>query len=486
MTKTKSANTKSTSSTNAKNKQKTIAKTTPPVTTKTELHRKKFKPEILALCIAGVVLIIALVITLAFIVVSSTTSTDAEEDSSSLNPEDNIEDSENVGGLNYEVAQEFDDGYAVLTKNDTQDHIYYVIDDNFQARFAYDGNATVASGFIDYNRNAEREHRIINPNGEVVYEYTDDGYTTVKLLPNGYAIIAKQVDTYNSSEEKTGIYNLNTKAYALEPNVKYNDRIKAAGSKMLVIDDNGKEDKYFNLDIGKLIEFTPPKYSLNFTDNFAMVDINNETNELIYKVINGLDGKIADMKAPEAIDSGALTPKNGMFFSDTCEQGDNGKLKCYNAIYNLKTGEIIDLTKQFTSVIINQPEFNNHGYALVHFNNQGNRPYYTVINQKGEMQFDPVPVKNDNNNETLELVSENLINDNDYFLVNNNGTSELRDKNNKIVLKNARENDVYEKLTKNAIIVRRTTLEQPDEMLYVDFNGNDIKITIPGNLPIYK
>lgn len=371
-------------------------------------------------------------------------------------------------------VNEYKDGYALIdVSGELLSSIPYLVNENFEATFTWDFGANVVGSYVQtLVKDENEEQHIYDALGNKVFSYKEKEYEEVKLIPHGYLIIKKKNDTYNSSETTIGVYDLNKKEYIIEPTSQYN-RITERGEYMFALDDSDKV--FFNANLGKIVKFSKSLYS-EFVNGYQL-DVGNGYIK-VYKD-DGTEKNInynveyTSYNSKDAVANG--------YFSDVSNHGDKG----YFYVVDLEKGTYKDFSDLFYHVT-NKPKFTKDGYALVLFQNQGNVPYYTVIDINGKMKFEPVRVSDDNSytsgyDKDLAIISvDNLVGDNYILLKNNsNALTELRDKDNNLIYKGD-EDEAFVNLINNAVVVRYN-YRGLDRYYFKDLNGNKIDIKIKIN-----
>lgn len=344
----------------------------------------------------------------------------------------------------------------------------HFIDEDLNILFTYNFNMAYDEG--EYSQAILKDENgninVYYKDGTIVFSYKEAEYKKVMLTSHGYLIIDKIEETYNNSEEKIGVYSLKDKKYIIEPSSEYNV-IDKRGDDMYIL--NYDEQIYFNSRLAKIV-----KYDRYIPDDFVDgYSIDQESD--VIKVCKD-DGTCKNIKYN--YNHSFLKTKdyvsNG-YAVDT----DNGNEGVFRII-NLNTGEVVDLSDKFHR-IINKPMFNEDGYALVLSSNQSGSRYYTVINTKGEMQFDPVKYSSaysfegnyDENLNTINLVT-NLSNG--YIIMDGNGNvpTEIRDIKNNLVLKGNDNERFAAVINDNIIVVSHN--KAIAEYHFCDFKGNRLLV----------
>lgn len=335
---------------------------------------------------------------------------------------------------------EFDNGLAVLKDDKT-----YIIDENFNILWSYDekyGDEYV-DGYVKLNDVPEEGTiTIYDKNGNQKFSYKKTQYQNVTLGSNGCLIITEKKDTYNSSSTTTGIYSLEKGEYILKPNEKYVGKIDDRGEGMFKVGDkffNSKTQKIFSYDSGS-------SHLEDYIDGYA---VTAGTDDI---TVYTADGKKYSIPEP-----------NGEVTGIRQHQGNLVYDIYNNNIFNLSTKKAISLKKEITNTSSEYCPVFSDGYALVRFTNEGNTPYYTVINSSGKMMFEPVRL-NDNNGTYITLVTKKI--DSGYFIINIDDTDVVMDISNKEVLR-AEDGEDFEGITNNHVMARKN-----GQKYYKDMQGN--------------
>lgn len=437
--------------------------------------RKKKILKILFICIS----IIALVTLTGC---SKTNQSEVKQNESESNNKKN--ENENITYLKIDRTEDFDGETAVVSETINFSPVNYVIDKDFNVLCSYKGNSTYIDGFMQIEDSKNRKTNVVDVKGNVVFSYEDSEYKKVELVDDGCLIITKQNDTYNSANITAGVYNLKDKKYVLEPNEKYVDVIRTYGDDMLLIDDNKTE--FFNLKTKSIVKY-PERVDRDFKDGYS-VDQDYDDNGFYLKVFSA-DGDVKKIKSLFGEVTDVKYSSNGMLFvSDLKVENDNLQEKitgCHIQLFNYEEGSVIDLSSKFY-MMKNNPVFTKDGYALISFENQGDTPYYTIIDKKGNFMFEPqkinehIAFQGDVNSETRKLVTENLQEGN-YFIVTDNEKYAVVDKDNNVIL-TADENEEFEGITNNTVKVKCKEQGKYDEYYYKDFSGNKKGIKLQGEI----
>lgn len=391
---------------------------------------------------------------------------------------------ENVTYLKIDRTENFDGETAVVSETVNFSPVNYVIDKDFNVLCSYTDNSTYIDGFMQIEDSKNKKTNVVDVNGNVVFSYEDFEYKNVELVDDGCLIVTKQVDTYNSANITTGIYSLKDKKYVLEPNEKYVNAIRTYGDDMLIIDDSNTE--FFNLKTKSIVKYSE-RVDREFKDGYS-VDQDYDDNGFYLKVFDD-NGNVKEIKSLFGDIDDIQYSANGMLFSAGLKI-ENVNLQekitgCNIQVFNYEEGSVIDLSSKFY-MVANRPVFTKDGYALISFENQGDTPYYTIIDKKGNFMFEPQKInenmafQGDVNNETRKLVSGDLQEGN-YFIVTDDGKYAVVDKDNNVVL-TADENEEFEGITNNTVEVKCKEPGKYDEYYYKDFSGNKKGIKLQGDI----
>ncbi len=365
---------------------------------------------------------------------------------------------------------EFIDGVAVLSAfgNGKLPEGHHLIDEDLNIVYTY--NFVTDGEEMPYvkalNKDESGNINVYYKDGSVVFSYKPNEYKRVRLISHGYLITHQIDETYNNSEEKIGIYSLKDKKYIVEPSSEYIS-MEDYGDDMYQL--NYEKNIYFNSRLGKVV-----KYDTYISDKYVQgYSIDQDTDHLyIYKD----DGTVK--KINYSSERSFLNTKdyvgNG-YAVDT----NNGAENTFRII-NLDSGEVTDISDKFYRVT-NRPKFDKSGYALVLSANQSGTNYYTVINTKGEIQFDPVKISSaysflGNYDDTLNSI--NLVSNlsNGYIILDGNGElpSEIRDVKNKLIMTAPEGQRFAAVINDNLAVVSHN--KAIAEFHFVDFKGRRLQV----------
>lgn len=416
-----------------------------------------------ALIIGGIILGVVL---LAVIAVTLTGSEKKErEETTSVGQEEKEQKVDNADiqtTVDINRTAEFEDGIAILSTGGTVGTVY-VIGEDFKVKFTTIGAVKEAKdGYIQIENGNDKKHRFFDKEGNEKYTYEPNRYEEIKLGSNGCLVITKQEDSYNSSVKKTGIYDMKTNSYILEPTEKYefNDVQDKLEGIFELYDSQAKTYSYFNTNNKQTMTFSEQVsdefqdgYSIKEkTDKIHVFSSNGEEFEMCY-----LEGEV--VAVPKKYKEGMMIDYNN------------------RVIYNLKERKIIDMSKQFNYIYVAEAPVYEDGYALVLFTNEGNTQYYTVIDKEGKFVFEPQK-RNHGNQYMSDNGADRVIKTSNlsgkYFIAEIDGVSTVLDYNNKEVVK-AGENEYFDGITNNAVM---TKLKQQgtDKNYYKTLEGKKIEI----------
>ena len=400
--------------------------------------------------------------------------------------------------VDFNWAGEFKDDIAILTKSTNLEDTHYVIDRNFNTLFSYKENdgAEFIDGYIELADTAnEDKTNIVDKNGNIVFSYDENQYRRIELVENGCLIMQEQTNTYNSSQTVEGVYSISDQKYVLGPSEEYVNKIRTYGDNMLVLNDDNT--KFFNLETKSIIEYQQ-SISREFNDGYVVLEDNDNYQVWYLKVFDD-KGNVKRIKSPYSETENEIVTgqnyTNGMVFETTGhiyedEQTGSSNSRRLSSIFNLETGEAIDLSDKFWS-ITNKPEFTKDGYALVMFTNQGNMPYYTVVDKSGNMLFEPQVLNSDNTYGAMEngaprTIKTDNLGEGNYFIVEDDGVQKVIDKDNKELI-TVGKNETFEEITNATVIVQWEDDSSADKrQYYKDMSGNEIKIKFGENFKEYK
>lgn len=393
--------------------------------------------------------------------------------------------------LNYDLISEFKDGIAIATKTKNFETTRYVIDENFNVMFSYKGNEEFVGKYMKIaDKGDSQKINIVNQNGDIVYSYDDKEFKKkVELVSNGLLIITEQTDTYNSSKTLTGIYDIESESYVLEPDEKYVNQIRTYGDNMLVLNDD--KTVFFNTKTKKIVKFGN-RILNEFKDGYSLEDKYSYEDLNTYMIVYDDLGNSKQIKA--LFDSFNIKEQeNGMLFSSSLRienKNSNEQITgTNNQLFDLNKGTVNDLSESFN--LVNNAKFNSDGNALILFKNQGDETYYTVIDKDGKFLFEPEKRNNEasfggESNEVPLIISDNTLYDGGYFIGLEDDYFKVIDKNNKLIVTSDNEYETFKSITNNSILVE---LEEPGKSkisYYKDLEGNKIGLKINGTIKEYN
>lgn len=384
------------------------------------------------------------------------------------------------GYLDYNLITEFDDGIAIASKQVNFKPVNYVIDENFNVLFSYEGNDKFIGEYMKVEEH--KKVNIVNKNGKIVYSYDDDSSKESELVKNGLLIITEQDNSYNSSTTKTGIYDLENKKYILEPSEKYANKIRTYGDNMLTLNDDNTE--FFNTKTKKIVKFSN-RVGRDFVDGYSL---DTEYSDSTYIVVFDDSGNSKKIKALS--DSPEIKEQsNGMLFDFEMRvenENLNEDITGTNVeLFDLQKGTVIDLSKEFN--LVEKAKFNEDGNALVRFENQGGETYYTIIDKDGNMLFTPQKRNNEakfgakSNGESL-MIPDGILYNGGYFFGQENDLYKVIDKNNKVIFTSKNKHETFKSITNNSVLVELDEPGRSKVSYYRDLKGKLIKIKIKNKI----
>ncbi len=386
--------------------------------------------------------------------------------------------------LDYNLISEFKDGTAIATKTINFQTTQYVIDENFNVLFSYKGNETFVGKYMKIaDPNDEKKINIVDQSGEVVYSYDDKEFKKkVELVSDGLLVITEQTDTYNSSKTVTGIYDIQSKKYILEPDEKYVNKIREFGDNMLLLNDDNTE--FFNTKTKKIVKYQKG-VKREFKNGYS---IDTEFSGDIYIVVFDDAGNYKTIK-PLFNSPNIKNHSNGMLFDSETRIENEHVTGTYVQLINLKNGTIKNLSDQFN--LVEYAKFNSDGNALVLFQNQGGETYYTVIDINGNMLFNPEKRNNEamfgaESNEVPLIIADETLYDGGYFFGEEDNHFKVIDKNNKVIFTSDNEYETFVSISNNCVLV---ALEEPGKSkisYYKDLKGNKVNLKINDKIKEYN
>lgn len=396
-----------------------------------------------------------------------------EEETTEETPKEKKKQKENrTGGVEVNLYNysEFTDGVALLYafQNSGLPEGKHFIDDDLNIIYTYD---FVTDGEkVPYvkalNKDEKGNINVYYKDGSIVFSYKPNQYKKVLLTNHGYLITHQIDETYNNSEEKIGVYSLKDKKYIVEPSSEYNI-MEEYGTDMYKL--NYEKEIYFNSRLGKVVKFDQDIYD-KFVDGYL---IDQDTDHLLICKDDGTCKKI------KYSSEGSFLNTRDYVSNGYAVDINNGAENTFRII-NLDSGSVTDISDKFYRVT-NRPKFDKKGYALVLSANQSGTNYYTVINTKGEIQFDPVKMSSaysflGNYDETLNTI--NLVPNlsHGYIILDGNGEvpSEIRDIKNNLVLQ-SKKGERFEAVIADDIAVVNHN-KAIAEFHYIDLKGNKLLI----------
>ena len=391
---------------------------------------------------------------------------------------ENKEEKETKTPIRLNGTSEFKDGIAVLGESINYQVTNYIVDDKFNVLSTYEGNGACVDGYV-IRENTDKSFSILDKNGKEVLVYGEHEYEDVKLLGNGCVYLKTQTDTYNSSVTMAGIYDLSVGKYVVEPNEQYLS-IYEQGDNMYELSD---DKVFFNTKTKKIVTYTEVIYT-DFVDGYTVKEVFEQADQSNYLLVWDDNGGFKKIKEIYSVAGASKTHENGMLFASTMDvyhdENGNEKIKMYSALYNLESGESFDFGSEEYSMPTNDVKFTTSGYALLTFNNQGGTPYYTIIDKKGNKQFEPIKV-NDNaafqpdDNGEKRIIRLTDLYEGNYLIVEEDGVDTVLDMNNNILVQ-AEEYETFNGVTNGVVKVFKKQPGYADEHYYKDLKGNRIQI----------
>jgi len=391
--------------------------------------------------------------------------------------------------LEYDYAGVFNDGVAVVTKTENFESIKYVIDEDFNVLFAYKGNNEfVGSYLLIADKDDSKKINILNKNGDIVYSYDDKEYKKkVELASNGLLIITEETNTYNTSKTVTGIYDIESKKYILEPSEEYVDKIRSYGDNMLTL--NSEYTKFFNTKTKSIIKYKEPIPN-EFKDGYSLSEEYKALNT--YLIVYDDKGNKKEVKSLFKSLGSIKKHLNGMLFDSQMRielVNGNEQITGSNVeLFDLEKGTVKNLSDIF--IRVEEAYFNENGNALIRFENQGNETYYTIIDKEGKMLFEPVKRNNEasfgaESNEVSLIIHDCTLYDGGYFFGEEDNIFKVIDKNNKVIT-TGEEYETFKSITNNSIIVSLKKPGTKEITYYKDLKGNKINLKINGEIKRYN
>lgn len=434
-------------------------------------------------------LTVLILISILFVFTGCSNNKEINDVSQELNNNTITSQKETISYLDYDRTGEFNEGIAVIHKTKDFKTTHYVIDQDFNVLFSYQGNSEFIGKYMKIaDKDDEKKINILNEKGDIVYSYDDKEYKKeVELVENGCLIITEQSDTYNSSETVTGIYSLEEQKYILEPSSMYANTIQTYGEKMLLL--NEEKTSFFNLETKTIVNYTDAVHS-EFKDGYSVND--EYSNGELYLKIYDTNGNKKIIKNSYNLGIDRKKQANGMIFeahSTPYMEGTNEVMSYKTFLYDIEKGSEKDLSNEIW-LLENNVEYTTDGYALAKFSNKGGMTYYTIFDKEGNMVFEPQKRNNEaifgaeSNEEPITVKSDNLYEGN-YFIVEENNVTKIFDKDNKEIV-SAEEYETFVEITNNTIIVCYNEPGHAEKYYYKDLSGNNIGIKINGSIKEYN
>ncbi len=365
---------------------------------------------------------------------------------------------------------DFADGIAVVSNGNN----YYVIDRDLKVLFQNNRKLTYVGGYalIDDPEN-RKKHSIINSKGEEVFSYTDSDYQKITLVENGCMITERRDDNWDSSKMVYGIYNLSEKKYVLEESPDNYSKMVSFGENMIQLNEEGT--KFFNTQTNQTVTYKV-KVVNPFQDGYSTSLYTDSKNQNYLDIFKD-DGQYQRVSIPFGDTEDSLKTRTGKYaFLQSCTEAN----VCQSMIVDLETKEVINLKSQYHQVQ-NDVTFTEEGYALLVFTNEGGTYYYTVIDGKGNQQFEPVKSTPENRYlSTYDAKAPQIVDgrfyEGNYMISYQEGTYRLLDKDNKEVTV-ASEYETFEGITNGYIKVKAKEPGRAIRYYYKDLKGELAQVT---------
>jgi|GEM_PF-5863974 len=233
------------------------------------------------------------------------------------------------------------------------------------------------------------ESKVINISGGIIFDAEKEECTLVydrdkeTYLFNGFVMTTKSIDSFEVTEEQYGILN-NEGNWVIELTSEYGEP-SYRGSAIFLLkkyDDNGEHDNiYFNASTNNTFIRNNDYDKLNFNRGYAIsIDydgittlVDTEGIELFSLDKECIYGEVGD----------------GLVFLSYYE--DFYREKVIQGFYDTSGSMVIDLSEYD---IRNQPYF-TEGYAFLELKNEQESVFATIIDTKGNFQFEPKKIETD-------------------------------------------------------------------------------------------
>ena len=269
-----------------------------------------------------------------------------------------------------------------------------------------------------------------------------------------------------------GIYNLADKNFVLEESAENYSGMASFGKNMVKL--NAEGTKFFNTKTNQTITYKQAVTS-PFQDGYSvsLAVVKNKP----YLDIFTENGEYQRVALPFTDTEDSLKTRTGSYaFIQSC----NAEKSCQSAIVNLATKEITNLKNQY-HYVQNQVTFEEGGYALLVFTNEGGTYYYTVVDGKGTQQFEPVKSSPENRylssyDAKAPKIVDGKLYEGGYMIAYQDGTYRLLDKgNNEITI--ASEYETFEGITGGYLKVKAKEPGRALHYYYKNLKGEIAEVT---------
>ncbi len=300
--------------------------------------------------------------------------------------------------------------------NDDKDY-YYLLNDKGKVikkidYVYYDHDPVFKQGYSQILDN------IYNTKGEVVFK-KEGTIDRIEYVGEGFVIVTTKDESYKGTVYKQGIYDINNKAYNLEPDENITD-IRYYNEGMFMLRD--KETSSYS------IYNTATKTKFYLDTRFDVVFGEYRDGYIVYRDINSEEVYLLDKKGNKT-----LVSRDGKW-TDLGQYSD-GLVFVRDAFYDGSGTKVIDLKDEGVN---NIPEFKN-GYALLYFETG----YFTILSKEtGKYMFEPRAYTklgryHSNDYELGIYEGQNQISKTGHILVKTNGNSQnwaIMDVNGRIII----------------------------------------------------
>lgn len=240
------------------------------------------------------------------------------------------------------AASDFSDGVAFVCLDGNKEKTYCI---NKKGEIIFEINKKMCVNGDIYcsfkNGFAKIEDAICDKKGRITNPQ-DVGVSAFSLLgiEDGYIIAEINNSSYDATERKIGVMDTS-----------FNWKIKPSA------------------EICKQVEYLPTNLALNTKTYYKNDIVYFDDFDVYFNLKTGAVSKTSDMILPS---------EKWLVYTG----GSHG-------YWDYKEKEILDLSKKYNN-IVHCSEF-NYGYAVVEFkNNESNEYFFTLIDEKGKFQFDPI------------------------------------------------------------------------------------------------